>query len=106
MIKVMKREDLVSHDVLEFCYSIRYPRQWNFDSVFVYFDEFMGLNFYLKQVIPNYKYFDAQRVSLEEWKQIEELAMIDKKYQEFFCEIDVWKQRDPEKDESFWIYGV
>ncbi len=105
-MKVIKLEELVSHDVFEFCYSIRYPEHWNFDSVFVNDDEFDCLNFYLEQIIPNFKYYGEQKIKMEEWNQIKNLALKNNDYQEFFQAIDVWKQKDPKESESFWIYGV
>lgn len=42
-MKILKFEDLVSHDVLEFCYSVRYPEHWNCDSIFVDYDDFVCL---------------------------------------------------------------
>lgn len=105
-MKILKFEDLVSHDVLEFCYSVRYPEHWNFDSIFVYDDEFFCLSSCLEQVIPNYNYFGAQKVTLEEWKQIKKFALEKNEYQDFFYEVDKWIKKDPEQNNSFWIYGV
>lgn len=106
MLKVMTLQELVSHDVFEFCYSIRYPKHWNFDSVFVDYDEFICLSSYLEQVIPDYKYFYAQEITVKDWKQIENLALADNKNRNFFQTIDKWKQKDPTRSESFWVYGV
>lgn len=106
VMKVMKLEELVSHDVLEFCYSIRYPQHWNNDSVFVDYDDFICLSSYLEQVIHDYPYFAPQKVTIEQWGKIERLALADDKYRKFFQEIREWKHRDPENRKDFWIYGV
>lgn len=105
---VIKFEELeiTGHCVYEFCYSIRYPNNWNPDSVYVDYDDFILLGSYLEQVIPNYKYFAPQKVKQAEWKLIEALALEENDYQEFFQEIDKWKEKDPYKRDSFWIYGV
>jgi len=105
-MNVMTLEELVSHDVLEFCYSIRHPKHWNYDSVFVYDNEFYCLSPYLEQVIPNYPYFAEQEVTMEQWERIEGFALEDGKFQEFFQKIREWKSRDPEGSKTFWIHGV
>lgn len=105
-MKVIKLKELVSHDVFEFCYSIHYPEHWNFDSVFVSDDEFDYLYLYFEQIIPNFNYYGSQEITMEEWNQIKILALKNNDYQNFFQEIDIWKQQDPQKSESFWIYGV
>lgn len=98
--------EITGHCVYEFCYSIRYPNNWNPDSVYVDYDDFVELDPYLEQVIPNYRYFAPQKVKQAEWKLIEALALEENDYQEFFQEIDKWKEKDPYKRDSFWIYGV
>lgn len=105
-MKVMGLEELVSHDVLEFCYCIRYPKNWNVDSVFVYDDDFYGLSPYLEQVIPNYPYYAPQEVTVEQWDRIERLALTDGKFQEFFQKVREWKSKDPAGSKSFWILGI
>ena len=72
---MMKLEELASHDVLEFCYSIRHPKHWNNDSVFIDYDAFICLSSYLERVISDYPYFDAQEVTMEQWEKIERLAL-------------------------------
>lgn len=32
-MRTMLLKELVSHDVLEFCYDIRHPQNWNADSI-------------------------------------------------------------------------
>ena len=103
---MMKLEELASHDVLEFCYSIRHPKHWNNDSVFIDYDEFICLSSYLERVIPDYPYFDAQEVTMEQWEKIERLALEEDKYRDFFQVIREWKNRDPEGSKTFWILGV
>lgn len=105
-MKIMTLEELVSHDVLEFCYDIRYSKNWNDDSIFVSDDDFYRLSPYLEQVIPNYSYYSSQRITMAQWAQIEKLALRDGKFQEFFQKIREWKEKDPERSNSFWIHGV
>lgn len=105
-MKLMTLEELVSHDVVEFCFSIRYPEHWNFDSVFVDDDEFGCLSPYLNQVIPDFQYCAPQKITMEQWEQIQRLALETDEYQEFFKKISEWKIRDPGNSKFFWIYGV
>ena len=105
-MQVLNFEQLESHGIFEFCYSVRYPKHWNEDSAFVDYDDFVLLCPYLEQVIPNYKYFGPQRVTQKEWKRIETLALEQNEYKDFFQEIDNWKEKDPENSDFFWIQGV
>lgn len=105
-MKLKRFNELESHDVLEFCYSIRYPNHWNFDSIFVDYDEFVCLGSYIEKFIPNYNYFGPQKVTLEQWQQIKKVVLEKSEHQEFFQEIDKWKKKDPEETGFFWIYGV
>lgn len=103
---VMRLEELASHDVLEFCYCIRYPEHWNADSVFVSDDDSYRLSPYLEQVIPNYPYDGPQEVTVAQWERIERLAWNDGHFQEFFQKIREWKRKDPAGSNCFWVYGV
>lgn len=105
-MKIMKVNELVSHDVLECCYDYRYPEHWNYDSIFICYDEFITLSPYIEKVISDYKYFGAQKVTLEEWKKIEKLALTTDNFKQFFLQVINWIYNDPFKSDSFWIYGV
>lgn len=102
----MLLKELVSHDVLEFCYDIRHPQNWNADSIFASDDDFYCLNPYLEQVIPDFSYYASQKITTEQWEQIEKLALEDGKFRDFFQKIKEWKSKDPEGSNSFWIHGV
>lgn len=69
-MRTMLLKELVSHDVLEFCYDIRHPQNWNADSIFVSDDDFYCLNPYLEQVIPDFSYYASQKITTEQWEQI------------------------------------
>lgn len=105
-MRTMLLKELVSHDVLEFCYDIRHPQNWNADSIFVSDDDFYCLNPYLEQVIPDFSYYASQKITTEQWEQIEKLALEDGKFRGFFQKIKEWKSKDPEGSNSFWIHGV
>ena len=103
---IIRYEELESHCVLEFCYSIRYPNFWNVDSIYVDYDDFVSLCPYLEKVIPDYKYFAPQYMRNDEWSRIESLALADGIPGTFFQEVHAWKEKDPEQKDFFWIYGV
>ena len=105
-MRTMLLKELVSHDVLEFCYDIRHPQNWNADSIFVSDDDFYCLNPYLEQVIPDFSYYASQKITTEQWEQIEKLALEDGKFRDFFQKIKEQKSKDPEGSNSFWIHGV
>ena len=105
-MRTMLLKELVSNDVLEFCYDIRHPQNWNADSIFVSDDDFYCLNPYLEQVIPDFSYYASQKITTEQWEQIEKLALEDGKFRDFFQKIKEWKSKDPEGSNSFWIHGV
>ena len=100
-MRTMLLKELVSHDVLEFCYDIRHPQNWNADSIFVSDDDFYCLNPYLEQVIPDFSYYASQKITTEQWEQIEKLALEDGKFRDFFQKIKEWKSKDPEGSNSF-----
>ena len=74
-MRTMLLKELVSHDVLEFCYDIRHPQNWNADSIFVSDDDFYCLNPYLEQVIPDFSYYASQKITTEQWEQIEKACI-------------------------------
>ena len=48
----------------------------------------------------------TQKITTEQWEQIEKLALEDGKFRDFFQKIKEWKSKDPEGSNSFWIHGV
>ena len=46
-VKILKKNDIESHDMYEFCYAKDYPENWNEDSLFLIDEEFILLMPYL-----------------------------------------------------------
>lgn len=83
-MKAFGIDELKSHDVFEFCYANKFPHYWNEDSLYVEFDEFIGLYPYLEKIVPNYKCYAPQKVSREQWRKIKSLLVDKEKYASFF----------------------
>ena len=109
-VKLLKKNDLESHDMYEFCYAKDYPENWNEDSLFLIDEEFILLMPYLDKVFLNFAYYGRQKGTLSEWEKVKQLACRDKNQKEciitFFIQIDDWINNDVNKNDYFWILGI
>lgn len=109
-MNLLKKSELKSHDMYEFCYAKDYPNNWNDDSLFLIDEEFIFLTSYLDEVFSQYHYFGPQKVTLSEWENVKRLALGKKNQKEcilnFFSQIDDWLKKDINKNDYFWILGI
>lgn len=109
-MKLMELNDLIGHDVYEFCCAINYPNNWNDTSLFLTTEDFLLLSPYLDMVFPNYHYYGPQKITLDEWNKIKELYSNsqdkDALLSDFFIKIDDWLVRVNNTISHFWILGV
>ncbi len=106
-MKLLKLHELVGHDVYEFCYPSNYPKNWNEDSLYIDSDDIVILQPYFEQVFSQFSYYGQQKIMLFEWKNIEELCLLEKpKYKNFFNQINDWIRCDPMKSNFLWLLGV
>lgn len=109
-MNLLKKSDLKSHDVYEFCYAKDYPNDWSEDSLFVEDDDFTFLVPYIDKVFFDFAYYGRQKVTLSEWENVKQLACGDKEQKEliiyFFHQIDEWLRKDINKSDYFWIFGL
>lgn len=109
-MNLLKKSDLKSHDVYEFCYAKDYPNHWSEDSLYIIDEEFAVLVPYLSQVFSDFDYYGREKVTLSEWENVKQLALGEKKQKEsilsFFNEIDEWLKKDINRDDYFWIFGL
>ena len=110
MMKLLTKDELVEHDVYEFCYAKNYFKFWNEDSIYLSDDDFQILVPFLNQVFSMYHYYGPQKISLLEWGRVKEIALNEKNKNQiltnFFDEIDEWIKKDNSNVNYFWIYGV
>lgn len=109
-MNLLKKSELKSHDVYEFCYAKDYPNDWSEDSLFVEDDDFTFLVPYIDKVFLNFAYYGRQKVTLSEWENVKQLAYRDKDQKEFiiyfFNQIDEWLKKDINGNDYFWIFGL
>lgn len=105
-MKTLTLDELTAHDVLEFCYAENYPNHWNSNSIFVEFDEFTVIYPNLEKVIPDFKLYAPQMVTLDEWSRIKAVLWGNEEYASFTEAIDMWIANSPFPSDYFWILGV
>lgn len=109
-MKLMKLNDLIGHDVYEFCCVSNYPDNWNNNSLFLTTEDFSLLSSYLDVAFPNYNYYGPQKITLDEWNKIKELYSNsqdkDTLLSDFFIKIDDWLDKENNTFSHFWILGV
>lgn len=105
-MKILALNELTAHDVFEFCYADNYPNHWNNNSLFVEFDEFTVIYPYLEKIIPDFKLYAPQRVTLDEWHGIKAVLSVKKEYASFTEAVDMWIANSPFPSDYFWILGV
>ncbi len=109
-MNLMKLNDLVSHDVYEFCCARNYPNNWNDNSLFLITEDFLLLSPYLDGVFPYYSYYGPQKITLDEWNKVKELYFTlqikDAPLSSFFIKIDDWLSKENNSFSCFWILGV
>ena len=109
-VKLLKKNDLESHDMYEFCYAKAYPENWNEDSLFLIDEEFILLMPYLDKVFSQYHYYGPQKITLHEWENVKKIALSKENQKEciitFFIQIDDWINNDVNKNDYFWILGI
>ena len=89
---LLKKNELESHDMYEFCYAKDYPGNWSEDSLYLIDEEFVLLMPYLDKVFSRYHYYGPQKITLCEWENVKRNALSEKKQKEciinFFIQID------------------
>lgn len=109
-MKLLKKDELKSHDVYEFCYAKDHLNHWSEDSLFVEDDDFTFLVPYIDKIFSNFAYYGPQKVTLTDWEKIRQLALEEDTQEEsiimFFNEINEWIEKDINQDDHFWILGL
>ena len=109
-MKLLKKDELKSHDVYEFCYAKDRLNHWNQDSLYLIDEEFWRLAPYLDQTFSNFAYYGSQKVKLTDWEKIRQLALEEDTQEEsiimFFNEINEWIEKDITQEDHFWILGL
>ena len=109
-MNLLRKSQLKSHDMYEFCYAKDYPNHWSEDSLFLIDEEFTFLEIYLDKVFSQYHYYGRQKETLNEWETVKQLALGEKNQKEciinFFSQIDEWINNDMNKSDYFWIFGI
>ena len=86
---LLKLNELIGHDVYEFCYDSNYPRHWNKNSLFIDSDDIVLLSPYFDQIFTNFHYYGSQKITNLEWQNIKCLCLLEKpEYHDFFHLID------------------
>lgn len=109
-MNLLKKSELKSHDVYEFCYAKDYPNHWSEDSLFLIDEEFAVLVPYLSKVFSQFDYYGREKVTFSEWEHVKQLALGEKEQKEciinFFIQIDDWINNAVNKNDYFWILGL
>lgn len=109
-MKLLKKDELKSHDVYEFCYAKDHLNHWSEDSLFVEDDDFTFLVPYIDKIFSNFAYYGPQKVTLTDWEKIRQLALEEDTQEEsmimFFNQINEWIKKDMNQDDHFWILGI
>lgn len=109
-MQLLKKDELKSHDVYEFCYAKDHLNHWSEDSLYVIDEEFGRLVPYLSQVFSDFDYYGGEKVMLTDWNRVRQLALEEDTQEEsmimFFNQINEWIKKDMNHDDHFWILGI
>ena len=109
-MNLLRKSELKSHDMYEFCYAKDYPNHWSEDSLFLIDEEFAVLVPYLSKVFSQFDYYGREKVTLSQWEAVKEFALAQKNQKEciinFFIQIDEWINNDVNESDYFWILGI
>lgn len=106
-MKLLLKNQLISHDVYEFCYNIDYPNHWNNNSIFLHSDDMAFLSPYIDKIISDFHYYGVQKMTISNWDAIQKQCLSDTpELTSFFQTIEQWIQHDPQQNNYFWIFGI
>ena len=108
--ELMTLEQVETGDTYEFACAHRYPgNHWSPDSRYLA-DELWGIGDLapeLEQVFPhNFNWYGPNEISLDQWNQVEKLALARKPGLEpFFQTVRFWLEQENRGADHFWILG-
>jgi len=109
-MKLRKLEELQDHCVFEICYAKDFPNHWNKDSLYFSDEDFGEIGEYVYHVFNEYHYYGPQKITIEEWNKIKEMALVNKgtgdSVRAFFKEVDVWFKQINNQNDYFYIIGI